>query len=130
MPQEPHVLQDHSLLVDVSAEDHQMDTHAFHAQLDKSLTQLMSMSVLLKQHALDLISDYQEMLPVAEDARDVISHLKFQTTKELLASPDQRLYVTALREDHQMDIHAFNAQLEKLPKEALLDLMDKTKIHA
>lgn len=80
--------QDHSSTVDALVRETSLDINAFHAQLDKLLTQITSMSALSNQHAVTSISDSQEILLTVVDANHANSQEKSQIKPELDVSKD------------------------------------------
>lgn len=108
------VSKDHSSIADALAEEIKLDINAFHAQLDKLLMQTTSTNVFNKQLAAICQSDSQEIPPTVEDANNVISHQKFQTTPKQDVFEDLLLIAIALKEEQTEDTHVFSAQLVKL----------------
>lgn len=95
------------------AEEMLQDINAFHAQLDKLLTQIMLTYASNNQLVVNTPSDLLEMPLTVEDAKHVTSLNRFLINQEPDVLLDQRPIAIALREDPKMDIPVSNAQLVK-----------------
>jgi len=87
------------------------DINAFHAQLDKLLTQIMLTYASNNQLVVYTPSDLLEIPLTVEDAKHVTSLNRFLINQKPDVLLDQRPFAIALREDPKMDIPVSNAQL-------------------
>jgi hypothetical protein len=100
-----------------------LDINAPHAQLVRLLIQTILTNVLLNHSVINSHTDFQEMLPHAEDARDATGHLKFQTQfLEPDVLPDQDHNALVLKDMVMVDTHALTAHSDKLEEEDTLIL--------
>jgi len=118
--QEIYVLPDHSLTVDVPAEEITLDTHALNAELDKSKIQITPTNALTLVSVINSHTDSQEITPHVVDANDVTGHHKFQTQSlKIDVSLDQDHNVTAFKDMEMEDTHVLTAHSDKLEAELI-----------
>jgi hypothetical protein len=98
----------------VPRNNHLKDTIASHAQEVQFKIQTTPRNALSHNVSEHMISFFQSMITLVEDANHANGQDKFQTTQELLVSLDHSLNaLTALPADLLTDTHAFHAQLVK-----------------